>query len=85
MKTIILAYQSAPGEFRRLNNITTHTIRAIAASLNVHTTFALEETMQTCSWRSHTTFTNYYLRDVTTLVGDLRTLGPICAAGSLIA
>jgi integrase len=84
-KTIILAYQSAPDEFRRLNSITTHEIRAIAASLNVHTTFKLEEVMHTCSWRSHTTFTNYYLRDVTTLVGDLRTLGPICAAGSLIA
>jgi integrase len=83
-QTIIEAYRSAPEEYRQLNSITTHEIRAIAASLNVHATFALENLMSHCTWRNATTFTSYYLRDATTLVGDMRCLGPVCAAGAII-
>jgi hypothetical protein len=82
--TIIEAYSKAPAEYKQLNNITTHEIRAIAASLNVHATFALEDVMNNCSWQNPTTLTSYYLRDVTTLLGDIRCLGPICAAGRVI-
>jgi len=67
-----------------LNNTRTHKVRALAASLAFRGNIDLEEIMQACSWQSHSTFSSFYLRNVSQVQGDLRVLGPIVAAQAVV-
>ena len=65
LKNVIkLAYQNAESDDLKLAKVTAHEVRALAAS----TAFALNQSVQSinkaCYWRGHSTFTNFYLRDL---------------------
>jgi len=57
-----------------------HEVRAIATSLLFKKNSSLTDVMEAASWRSQTTFSSFYLRDVTHKSLDLHTLGPVVAA-----
>ena len=60
-QSIILAYQKSDQEVQNVSQVKAHEVRALAASLAFKGGVALDEIMASCLWRSHSTFTNFYL------------------------
>ena len=77
------AYWSLSDEQSKRKNISAHEVRALGASLALQANYSLEDILRACAWANHTTFSDYYLRDLTHITGRLRTLGPLVAAGSV--
>ena len=63
---IRLAYEVGGQDeaLRRLHSIHAHEIRALSASWDALKNVAVAEIMVACRWRSHNTFTSFYLRDL---------------------
>ena len=61
-----------------------HQLRGIGGSWAAANKVSLEEIMRACSWKSPTTFTSYYLRDMTMMADNLCRLGPIVVAQNVI-
>lgn len=62
-----------------------HDIRALAASWAFRSGVALEDVMSACSWRSHNTFTSFYLKDISLSNPEGQiSLGPIVAAQQMV-
>ena len=57
-----------------------HDIRALSASLAFFSKVPIERVMESCTWKSHNTFTHFYLRDLTLHRDELLRLGPLVAA-----
>ena len=74
------AYQHKHQDLHELHRITAHEVRALATSWNFHHNLSLESVMEAASWRTHSTFSSFYLRDVTFMADGLLKLGPIVAA-----
>lgn len=83
-QTITLAYSQLKPEQAKNLNIKAHHIRAMASSWANLGGVALTDIMTSCHWRSHTTFTSYYLKEVSWHNGDEFTLGPFVTAQSVI-
>ena len=47
-----------------LVGVKAHDIRAFAASKAFYGGFSMDQIMQACHWKSHNTFTRFYLRDL---------------------
>ena len=63
-----------------LARVPAHEVRALAASWPLWTNRSVADIMRACSWRSKTTFAEFYLRDMTFVSDDLYSLGPIVTA-----
>ena len=50
-------------ENAQLHTVHAHGVRALAASWALRPGFSLEDNMRACTWRNHTTFTRFYLKD----------------------
>lgn len=61
-----------------------HEIRAYSSSLVSKGTSALEDILSSGNWKSHSTFTDHYLRDISQQEGDLIRLGPIVASQKVV-
>ena len=72
-KTIKLAYMAADKipELRQLYQVRAHELRALASSWDALKQVSFGDIMQACRWRSHTTFTDFYLRDLAQVESDL--------------
>ena len=81
---IRFAYDNNKDYQRQLHGLRVHETRAISASLAVQSTFSMTSILENCTWKDHSTFTDYYLRDMTNVRNGLRTLGPIVAAGTIV-
>jgi integrase len=79
-KAILLAYEHASPDTTQLFSVKAHDVRAMASSWAFLRNVSLDNIMNACSWRTHSTFTHHYLRDLTLISGDLLKLGPIVAA-----
>ncbi len=79
-KTISCAYSSASEEHLKKFQIRPHEIRALASSWAFLKNIAMEEVMESCSWRSKNTFIRHYLRDMTEVGDQLQRLGPLIVA-----
>ena len=64
-------------ELQRLHKVKAHEVRAMAASWAFFNNVSVEDIMAACSWKSHNTFTSYYLRDLALIQGELLRLGPL--------
>ncbi len=67
-----------------ISSVNTHEIRAIASSLALQATHSLDHVMATAKWAQHSTFTSYYLREVSGIQGQLHTIGPCIVANHLL-
>ena len=53
---------------------------AFATSWNALRQVPLLDVLRAAQWRSHTTFTSFYLTDLTVLEEDLMKIGPVTSA-----
>ena len=71
-------------ENAQVNAVRTHDVRGLAASWSLAGGFSLIDIMRACTWKSHLTFTRFYLKDaVQNDLGEHR-LGAFVAAQSVI-
>jgi hypothetical protein len=82
-KTIKLAYQDSTSEEAALGQVRAHDLRAMAASWNLHCSIPLPDILRAAQWRCPTTFTAFYLQDMSLQEEDIWRLGPI-ATGQTI-
>ena len=78
--TILLAYESMTDEDKRLMGVKAHQVRAMAASWALQKNVSMENIMVACSWKSHNTFTQYYLKDMALISEQMYHLGPVVSA-----
>jgi len=81
-----LAYMAASKdlELRHLHNVKAHDLRALSASLALKRSVALEDILAAANWKTQSTFSSHYLRDLSYLSADLYRLGPLVAAGKVV-
>lgn len=79
------AHAAASEEDARLSGRTTHELRAIATSVLFTKSQSLSAVMEAACWRNHSTFSSFYLRDLTNITADLCSLGPIVAAQRVVS
>ena len=61
-----------------------HEVRAYSASLVSKGTPAIDDVLAAGNWKSHNTFTDHYLRDLTLQEGEMLRLGPIVAGQKVV-
>ena len=79
-QTMILCYELSDQEAHKLHQVKAHDVRAFAASKAFQSGVSLEQILAECHWKSHNTFTQFYLKDVAWADSELYHLGPVVAA-----
>ena len=79
------AYSTTDEEKCELGRVSAHEVRALAASVHFQRNLSLASLNQACYWRGHSTFTNYYLRDITLHKNGELQLPHVIAASCKIA
>ena len=79
-QTVILCYELSDHQAHTLHQVKAHDVRAFAASKAFQSGVSLEQILSACHWKSHNTFTQFYLKDVTWADSELYHLGPVVAA-----
>ena len=77
---MILCYELSDQEALTLHQVKAHDVRAFAASKAFQSGISLEQILSACRWKSHNTFTQFYLKDVAWADTELFHLGPVVAA-----
>ena len=67
-------------EAHTLHQVKAHDVRAFAASKAFQSGVSLDQILSACHWKSHNTFTQFYLKDVAWADSELYHLGPVVAA-----
>ena len=79
-QTVILCYELSDHQAHTLHQVKSHDVRAFAASKAFQSGVSLEQILSACHWKSHNTFTQFYLKDVAWADSELYHLGPVVAA-----
>jgi hypothetical protein len=79
-QAVFLAYEETSPDTQRLHYVKAHEVRALAASWAYFKNSSIESILQACRWKSHNTFTNFYLRDMSLIRQDMLSLGPVVTA-----
>ena len=79
-QTVILCYELSDQEALTLHQVKVHDVRAFAASKAFQSGVSLEQILSACHWKSHNSFTQFYLKDVAWADSELFHLGLVVAA-----
>ena len=79
-QTVILCYELSDQKAHTLHQVKAHDVRSIAASKAFQAGISLEQILSACHWKSHNTFTQFYLKDVAWADSELYHLGSVVAA-----
>ena len=79
-QTVIQCNELSDQEAHTLHQVKAHDVRAFAASKAFQSGISLEQILSACHWKSHNTFTQFYLKDVAWADSELYHLGPVVAA-----
>ena len=79
-QTVILCYELSDQEALTLHQVKAHDVRAFAACKAFQSGISLDQILSACHWKSHNTFTQFYLKDVAWADSELFHLGPVVAA-----
>ena len=79
-QTVILCYELSDHQAHTLHQVKAHDVRAFAASKAFQSGVSLKQILSACHWKSHNTFTQFYLKDVAWADFELFHLGPVVAA-----
>ena len=79
-QTVIICYELSDQEALTLHQAKAHDVRAFAASKAFQSGVSLEQILSACHWKSHNTFTQFYLKDVAWADSEHFHLGPVVAA-----
>ena len=63
-QTVILCYELSDQEALSLHQVKAHDVRAFAASKAFQSGISLDQILSACHWKSHNTFTQFYLEPV---------------------
>ncbi len=86
-ETIKLSYSSQKSsEIETLFRVSAHEVRAIATSLAAWRNVAIKDILKAAYWKSHNTFTDFYLRDMVSSTRKLNKQGNsvVCAGKELV-
>ena len=61
-----------------------HSVRAVATSVAFLRNWSVSKVLEAATWRSNSVFASFYLRDVSYVLEDCKSLGPFVAAGDVI-
>ena len=78
-QTVILCYELSAQEALSLHQVKAHDVGAFAASKAFQSGISLEQILSAYHWKSHNTFTQFYLKDVALADSELFHLGPVVA------
>ena len=76
----LLCYELSDQEAHTLHQVKAHDVRAFAASKAFQSGVSLDQILTACHWKSHNTFTQFYLKDVAWADSELYHLGIVVAA-----
>ena len=79
-QTVILCYELSDHQAHTLHQVKAHDISSFAASKAFQSGVSLDQILAACHWKSHNTFTQFYLKDVAWADSELFHLGPVVAA-----
>ena len=79
-QAIVLCYQMSDQQAQQLHQVRAHDVRAFAASKAFQGGVPLDQILAACHWKSHNTFTQFYLKDLAWADSDVYHLGPVVAA-----
>jgi hypothetical protein len=79
-KVIKWTYESATAEDRRVCNVRAHDIRGFATSWSFKNSVTLLDVLRAGTWKHHSTFSDYYLKDVATIRQGMLSLGTLSVA-----
>ena len=79
-QTVILCYELSDQQALTLHQVKAHDVRAFAASKAFQSGISLDQILSACHWKSHNTFTQFYLKDVAWADSELFYLGLVVAA-----
>ena len=79
-QTVILCYELSDQEALTLHQVKAHDVRAFAASKAFQSGISLDQILSACHWKSHNTFTQFYLKDMALADSELFHLGPVVAS-----
>lgn len=82
--TIRLAYAAAGQDQFQLHRRSAHEVRALATSWAFTHCLSVRDVMAAASWKAHTTFSSFYLRDVSLIKDGMLHLGPVVAAQRVV-
>ena len=54
-----------------LHKVSAHEVRALSASASVFRGMTVDSVMQSCTWKSRNTFSDFYLRDMCSYIDDI--------------
>ena len=77
---LILYYKPPDQQALTLHQIKDHGVRAFAASKAFQSGVSLDQILSVCHWKSHNTFTQFYLKDVAQTDSELFHFGPVLVA-----
>ena len=85
-KAVKWSYEAAhkSGTLLHLHQIRAHEVRAFSASLAHLGDISSEKILRAANWKSHNTFTTFYLRDLSSEIEGLKALGPLVAAREVV-
>jgi len=86
VQVIRLAYSSTrdSSDLRHFHGLQAHEVRALAASWSQYQGVALGEVLEAARWKNASTFSNFYLRDCSSLEDGMHQIGPIVAAQHVV-
>ena len=74
---MILCYELSYQEALTLHHVKAHDVRAFDTSKAFQSGVSLEQLLSACHWKSHNTFTQFYLNGVASADSELFHLGPV--------
>ena len=79
-QAIQLCYSQAEDKTIEFHQVKAHNVRALVASRAFQGGTSVDQIMSACHWKSHNTFTSFYLKDLAFADREYLYLGPIVAA-----
>jgi integrase len=83
-KLLKFVYNSGNPKACQLTGLSVHSIRGMASSWAFRGTVSVDDILKACTWSSHTTFTDFYLKDMSEIKEGLLCLGPLVVAQSVV-
>jgi hypothetical protein len=83
-EAVKLSYAQDASDDRQHAQIRAHDLRGMATTLAFNNNATLTEVMRAASWKRHTTFSDFYLKDLTSINDGLRSLGTLSVARRVI-
>ncbi len=70
-------------ELRAFSKVTAHQVRAMATSWSAFSGASIQDIREAAFWKGQSTFSSFYLRDLSSQVGEISALKPLVAAQSV--